>query len=133
MSTFKNIDEAREFFTGDKFAMANGITIDELWEDGCLCSMELRADHRNAVGGVMGGVIFTLADFAFGVAANNGGGRTVSLSSSIAFIGAAKGERLIAEAKCVKNGKSTCCYTVSVTDELGTKVAEITTTGFNKA
>jgi len=57
----------------------------------------------------------------------------VSLSSSIAFIGAAKGERLIAEAKCVKNGKSTCCYTVSVTDELGTKVAEITTTGFNKA
>jgi len=45
----------------------------------------------------------------------------------------AKGERLIAEAKCVKNGRTTCYYTISITDELGTKVAEVTTTGFNKA
>ena len=86
MSTFKNIDEAREFFTGDKFAMANGITIDELWEDGCLCSMELRADHRNAVGGVMGGVIFTLGDFAFAVASNNVHMTTVGQQVSISFL-----------------------------------------------
>jgi len=129
----KSIEEARKFFEKDRFAIENGMVIDEIGENYAKCSLTLGERHQNAIGKVMGGVIFTLADFAFGVAANNGGGRTVSLSSSIAFIGAAKGERLIAEAKCVKNGKSTCCYTVSVTDELGTKVAEITTTGFNKA
>ena len=130
MSTFKNIDETREFFTGDKFAMANGITIDELWEDGCLCSMELRADHRNAVGGVMGGVIFTLGDFAFAVASNNVHMTTVGQQVSISFLSGSRGNRLFARAKCRRDGKTTCVYNIDISDDLGRDVAQFIGTGY---
>ena len=129
----KAIEEVRSIFEKDRFATENGMVIDEIGDNYAKCSLKIADRHRNAMGGVMGGVPFTLADFAFAVAVNHEEMRTVSLSSNIAFVGMAKGERLIAEAKCVKNGRTTCYYTISITDELGTKVAEVTTTGFNKA
>jgi len=129
----KTIEEVRSIFEKDRFATENGMVIDEIGENYAKCSLKIADRHRNAMGGVMGGVPFTLADFAFAVAVNHEEMRTVSLSSNIAFVGMAKGERLIAEAKCVKSGRTTCYYTISITDELGTKVAEITTTGFNKS
>ncbi len=130
MSTFKNIDQAREFFTGDTFAAANGIKIDQLWEDGCLCSMELRPDHRNAVGGVMGGVIFTLGDFAFAVASNNVHMTTVAQQVSISFLSGSRGSRLYARAKCRKDGKTTCVYNIDISDDLGRDVAQFIGTGY---
>ena len=71
MSTFNSIEEAREFFKGDKFATNLGVSLEKLDEDSCECSLELNDGHKNAVGGVMGGVMFTLADFAFAVLSNN--------------------------------------------------------------
>lgn len=130
MSTFKSIDEAREFFTGDKFAAANGITIDELGEDSCLCSMDIRDDHRNAVGGVMGGVIFTLGDFAFAVASNNVHMTTVGQHVSISYLSGSRGKRLYARAKCRKDGKTTCVYNIDISDDLGRDVAQFIGTGY---
>ena len=78
----------------------------------------------------MGGAIFTLADFAFAVASNCAGTPVVSLNSQITYLSAAKGERLIAEAKRVRKGRSTGYYRITVSDELGTMVAEVVTTGF---
>lgn len=128
----KTIDEIREIFKKDTFATSNGAVIDEVREGYAKCSLEIGDGHRNAAGGVMGGVPFMLADFAFAVAANHEEMRTVSISSNIAFVGVAKGKRLIASASCVKNGRTTCYYTVSVTDEHENRVAEVTITGFNK-
>ena len=81
----------------------------------------------------MGGAYFTLADFAFAVAANWQEIGTVSLHSDIAYLGAAKGDTLIAEAFCVKNGKTTSYYRVEVKDELGNLAVVVHTTGFRKA
>ena len=128
----KNIDEIREIFRHDTFATNNGAVIDEVGEGYAKCSLTIGDGHRNAAGGVMGGVPFMLADFAFAVAVNHEEMRTVSLSSNIAFVGVAKGKRLVATANSVKHGRTTCYYTVSVTDELQNKVAEVTITGFNK-
>ena len=128
----KNLDQVREFFKNDRFATENGAVIDEIGELYAKCSLEVQDKHRNAVGAVMGGVSFMLADFAFAVAVNHEEMRTVSLSSNIAFVGVAKGKRLVATANAVKHGRATCYYTVSVTDELDNKVAEVTVTGFNK-
>ena len=88
--------------------------------------------QRARLGGVMGGVPFTLADFAFAVASNWQKPGSVSLSSNITFLGTAKGECLIAEARCVKNGRTTSYYRIDVTDELGNPVAAVTTTGYHK-
>ena len=129
-----NIEEIRRRFAADRFATeAAGIAIDEAREGYAKCSMELRPVHRNAAGAVMGGAIFTLADFCFAVAANGAAspkGVAVSLSSSISFLSGAKGDKLIGEAECAKSGRSACFYTVTIEDDLGTKVAIVTANGF---
>ena len=128
----KNIEEIREIFKNDRFATVNGAYIEEVGDGYSVCSIEINENHKNAAGGVMGGVPFMLADFAFAVAVNHETMNTVSLSSTISFLGVAKGNRLIAKAECVKFGRATCYYTVHITDEIGTKVAEVVFTGFNK-
>lgn len=126
------LEKARKMFENDRFATENGAVIDEIGENYAKCSLVITDRHRNALGGVMGGVYFTLADFAFAVASNHASPGTVAISSDIAFVGACKGTKLIAETTLVKNGRSTCCYRVDVTDELGTPIAAVTTVGFHK-
>lgn len=126
----KTLEEVRKIFEGDRFATENGAVIEEIGEHSAVCSMVLTPAHRNAMGAVMGGAYFTLADFAFAVAANWEKMGCVSLHSDISFLGSAKGERLIAKAVCIKNGKRTACYRIDVTDELGNLAATVTTTGY---
>ena len=130
MSTFRDIEDARAYFEGDRFAVENGITLDALGEASCECSLAIEPRHMNANGGVMGGAIFTLADFAFAVASNNVHRPTVALQVSVNFIGQAKGERLIARARCRRNGRSTCIYNIDVTDETGRDIAQFIGTGY---
>ena len=130
MSTFNSIDEAREFFKDDKFATNTGIQIDELSEDSCQCSLELNDGHKNAVGGVMGGVMFTLADFSFAVLSNQLHSPTVAQQVSVNYLSAPKGEKLIAKAICKKNGRSSSIINVDVVDDTGRDVVQFIGTGF---
>lgn len=126
-----DIEKVREQFANDRFATENGMVIDEIGDHYAKCSVTLNESHRNAMGGVMGGVHFTLADFAFAVASNWQDMNTVGLNCDISFIGPVKGERLIAEARLVKDGRSTCCYIVDITDDLGNKIAVVQSLGFH--
>ncbi|MDO5133615.1 MAG: PaaI family thioesterase [Eubacteriales bacterium] len=130
MPTFKTLEEAREYFKGDTFAAANGMVIDEIGEDSSVCSMTIRDDHRNAYGGVMGGVTFTLADFAFAVASNQIHRLSVAQNVSINYLSMPKGERLIATAQCIKNGKSASVINVNVHDDTGRPIAQFVGTAF---
>lgn len=125
------LDEIQKVFADDRFATEAAGAMVEAAEDGfARCSLKIQPIHRNAMGAVMGGTIFTLADFAFAVASNCAGTPVVSLNSQITYLSSAKGERLIAEAKRVRQGRSTGYYRITVSDELGTMVAEVVTTGF---
>lgn len=126
----KDINEIRDFFAKDRFATENGAFIEEVAENFARISLDITDHHRNALGAVMGGVYFLLADFAFAVAANHDTPGVVSLDSTISFAGAAKGNKLYATAECVKNGRSTVFYKITVEDEIGTLCALINTTGF---
>ena len=126
------LEKIRETFQADRFAAEMGAEILEAEPGRARCALTLVPGHRNAAGGVMGGVIFTLADFAFAVAANCQRMETFSLTSQITYLNRAKGERLFASAACVKMGKNTCYYTIDVTDDLGNQVAQVTTTGFRR-
>jgi len=130
MANFESIEEAREFFYKDKFAVNTGVTLDSLTEDEAICSLELTDEHRNAYGGVMGGVIFTLADFAFAVLSNQIHQLTVAQQVSINYLSAPKGDKLIAEAYCRKNGKTSSIVIVNVSDDIGRDVAQFVGTGF---
>ncbi|MBQ7088708.1 MAG: PaaI family thioesterase [Clostridia bacterium] len=126
----KTMEEVRNLFEGDRFATENGAVIDEIGDHSAVCSLVIGDKHRNAMGAVMGGTYFMLADFAFAVAANWEQMGCVSLRSDISFLGAARGEKLIARATCIKNGKTTAWYRVDVTDEAGRPIATVTTTGY---
>lgn len=101
----KTLNEVRDFFANDRFATDNGAVIEEVGENSATVSMTIEDHHRNAVGIVMGGAIFTLADFAFAVASNHENPGTVSLSANITFLKASKGSKLIAKAECVRDGR----------------------------
>lgn len=128
----KTLEDVRKLFENDRFATENGAVIEEIGNLYAKCSLKLADRHRNALGAVMGGVSFTLADFAFAVASNWQNPGVVSLSSDIAYRGTAKGESLVAEACCIKNGRTISCYRIDVSDELGNQVAAVTATGYRK-
>ena len=129
----EEIERVRKFFDGDRFAVENGAYILAIGDRYAKCRMALEAKHRNAVGIVMGGAYFTLADFTFAVAANWQKVGTVSLTSNITFCGSAKGDLLVAEAFCKKDGRSTCLYEITVKDELGNLAAVVSINGFRRA
>ena len=130
MSTFNDLAEARAFAEKDRFAAVNGMKLEELTEDGCVCSMEIREDHRNALGGLMGGVIFSFADFAFAIACNNDHCPTVAVEVNINYLEATGGSRLTARAARIRSGRTTCVFQVTVSDDLGKKIALFTGTGY---
>lgn len=130
MGEFATLDDVRKHFKNDRFATNAGIQIDDFSDGGCTCSVVLGEEHRNAYGGVMGGVIFTLADLALAVTANNIHSLSVASQVSINYLSAPKGSKLIAKAKCIKNGKTTTVINVDVTDDTGRDIALFVGTAF---
>lgn len=128
----EELEKIREFFKNDRFATENGAVIDEVGDHYAKVRLTIGDRHKNAAGGVMGGVYFTLADFAFAVASNWQKVGTVSINTDISFVGTPKTERIIAETELIKDGRSTCCYNVSVKDEAGNPVAAVKILGFKK-
>jgi len=128
-----SINEIRDFFKNDIFATeATGIEIDQVSAGYSKCRFAITRQHLNATNTVMGGAIYTLADFAFAVAANYERPLTVTLTSNISFMGVAKGSALIAEAKCIKEGGHTTFYQVTVSDDLDNLVATVSVSGYKK-
>ena len=131
-----DLEHVRNFFKNDRFATGSGIVIDSAAEDCVVCGMDLREEHRNAAGGVQGGAIFTLADFAFAVHCNlamvcgENVKLTVGQSCSISFLKPTKGNRLTATSSCVCKGRNISVYTIRVTDNLGVVIAEMLANGF---
>ena len=127
---FENLEAIKAFFRGDLYATENGAEILEAAPGRARCRMTLSDRHRNAEGGVMGGAIFTLVDFTFAVAATCMHRPTVVQQVSMNYLSAPKGQTLIAEARCRKDGRTSCVYMVDVQDDLGRDVAQAVMTGF---
>jgi acyl-CoA thioesterase len=134
-----DLEKIRDFFKNDRFATENGMVIDSVTEDCVVCGMEIRAEHRNAGGGVQGGAIFTLADLAFAVHCNlamvcgETDKLTVGQSCSISFLKSTKGRRLTAASTCVSKGRSISVFKIRVQDDLGAAIAEMLANGFTTA
>ena len=130
MTHFANLDDARDYFSRDRFATENGIVLDALDAGRAVTSMTIADRHRNAAGGVMGGAIFTLADFAFAALTNGRGRLTVAQQVSINYLAAPKGTRLVATARYRKDGRTSCVVDVDVADDTGRDVAQFVGLGF---
>ncbi|NLM00306.1 MAG: PaaI family thioesterase [Treponema sp.] len=134
-SSLDYLEQIKNRFANDIFATECAqIKILDAKPSYAKCEMKITRQHKNAVGAVMGGAIFTLADFCFAVASNGDGrnGFSVSLSAQISFIGSAKTDTLIAESQCIKEGRSTNYYIININDDAGNNVANICINGFKK-
>lgn len=128
--------KAIEIFAHDLYAtQATGVILETVDQDFARCQVKLQDIHRNAMGSVMGGVMFTLADLAFAAAANSRcleAGEPlswVSVNSSINYLAQPVGNLLVADTQCVKRGRSSCLFHINIHDEEKTLVAVVTTTG----
>lgn len=129
----RTLQEVKDFFQNDVYATGTtGIEIVEARPGYAKVTLDVDARHMNAGGRVMGAVYYTMADFAFAVANNYDmeEGMTVTLTSQINYLDAARGKTLTAEAHVIRDGRNTTFYRVDVTDELGTQIATVSSNGF---
>ncbi len=121
------LEEVREFFAQDKFAtQACGVRVVHVEPGRAITELVIAEKHLNAMGNVMGGALFTLADFALAIVCNLGEMPTVSVGSSIEYIKAVQGGRLTAECTTDRSGRSMGFYTIEIKDEAKVLVAKMT-------
>jgi acyl-CoA thioesterase len=127
------LDELEAYLSGDNFATKQAkCKILEGWAGHGKCEMTLDpAIHCNAQNAVMGGAIFTLADYAFACATVPGSAGSVTLSSTIEFIKQTRGHKLIATCDADKSGRRVGFYTTCVIDDAGELIAKITSTSYH--
>lgn len=105
------------YFEKDRFAAFVGIKLVEVKPGYAKANMEITDKHLNAVNIVQGGVIFTLADFAFEAASNSYGQVSLGINANISYFQAPKGKILIAEAKEISASKKIASYNVDIFNE----------------
>ena len=117
-------EKAKKVFEKDYFAKNTvGIEIVEVKPNYVKCKLDLEEKHMNLGGAVMGGVLFTLADYCFGVTVNIEKMYTFTVTASIDYLGHPKTKTIFAESKLIKDGRTICHYEVLITDEQGNKVS----------
>jgi acyl-CoA thioesterase len=108
----------------DPWAHALGIEYLDLRRGYCRLRLRLQPHMVNFQGYPHGGVIFSLADVAFGSACNSHGEPAVALNVSISYLAAVRPDAtLVAEGRERKQGRRAGFYEISVSTEDGTLVA----------
>jgi acyl-CoA thioesterase len=111
------IETIKKFFKGDRLAEYLGIELVEVSMGKAVAKMEIRKEHLNGINTVHGGAIFTLADFAFAVAANSHGRVTVAINVSISFMKASTNGTLTAVANEISLNPKLATYTVNICND----------------
>ena len=126
------MEKIKELFKKDKFANLCGIQLIEVRQGYAKCTMKVTENHLNGIGVLMGGAIFTLADFSFSVAVNSYGGVAVLLNASINYLKKCDHGEITAIATEVSRSHKIGVYRVTVTDEKNQLIAEFTGTSYLK-
>lgn len=110
--------------SSDKFSQWLGIKIVKLKTGYSKIQMTIREEMVNALGITHGGIVFSLADSAFGFACNTNNNISVALDVSITFNKPSKpGDILTAEAKQLHDGKHTGLYLVTIINKRKEQIA----------
>ena len=121
-----------EFLLNDRFARRAGAEILTLEPGYAKVRMKVTPEHLNAAGVCQGGALFTLADLAFAAVANSYTQITLSLSANITFLKAVSEGWILAEAREVYHHNRIPYIEVHITQEDGTLVAIMTSSGYRK-
>jgi acyl-CoA thioesterase len=118
--------DLRARIEADPWTRTLGVQFLALRRGFCRLGLTVQPHMVNFQGYPHGGVIFSLADIAFGAACNSHGETAVALNMTISFLTAVPaGSRLVAEAREIIQGRRAGFYEVSVTSEEGGLVAQV--------
>ena len=119
----------RQIAARDPFAKALGIKCVDAGPGRAAIRMRVKPAHLNFNGKCHGGVIFALADTAFGLASNSHGRVAAGIDAHVTYQAAVeKGDVLIATATEVSRARRLAVYRVDVTRPDGAIVATFTGT-----
>lgn len=127
-----DLELVKKFFTKDRFVALSGIEIDTVSEESATVSVAIDERHENANGYVQGGLIYTLADFAFAVLSNYTHPATVTQGGNIQYLRPAKGKKLTAMAREIERAGHNSVCEVLITDDANQTVAVAHFNGFVK-
>ncbi len=114
-----------ELFEKDNFAKGCGIEIEEIKKGFARCSMKVTSNHLNGIGLLMGGALFTLADFTFSLAANSHGIVAVTKEASIVYLRKCTKGVVTAIATEIDRNDKSGIYAVEITGDEGEIIAKI--------
>ncbi|MBQ6285130.1 MAG: PaaI family thioesterase [Bacilli bacterium] len=116
-----------EEYNKDKgFIRHNNFKIIELDSEHSKLEYRIKRDGLNPVGMVHGGLLFGLCDTAAGVLASMSGKFPLTISSNINYLKPARGKKIFAIAKKLKEGKTIGYYSVDLFDENNSLVTSAT-------
>ena len=126
-----NLKLAETLFQADPAVTELGFELVESHLGAVTMAVIIEDRHMNFNGTCHGGVIFSLADSAFGLAANTRGHVAAGINTNISFhAGSRKGDRLVARATETSRSRSLGTYYVEVLRGDGKVVASLTGTAF---
>jgi acyl-CoA thioesterase len=120
------------FSEQDQFAKHSGIELLKAEAGKAWAKLEIKPHHMNGAKTVHGGAIFTLADFAFAVAANSHGNLAMGINTSTSFINPATGGTLFAAAEEISLNNKLGNYQVRITDQDDKLIAQFQGTAYRK-
>ena len=103
------VEFAREYQKKIPFLQHLKLQTDALGEGSARLSLPIEREFTNSLGTAHGGVIMSLLDVAVCTAARTlhpDSVGVITIDMSVSFIGGASGERLLAEARVLKDGRS---------------------------
>ena len=123
------LDAASALHDRDALARHLGIELVDGGAGRATVRLTVGAEHLNFNGTCHGGVVFSLADTAFGLASNGHGTRAAAIDAHLTFNAAVReGDRLTAVAVERSRGRRIASYGVDVTREDGRLISVFTGT-----
>jgi acyl-CoA thioesterase len=120
----KKMDWIYDFARKDRFAQDIGLELVQASKGYAKVRLEIREKHLNGVNVLHGGVIFALADFAFAMASNSHGTVSLAINAHISYFKAVNQGVLFAEAREVSFSPKLATYSIPVTYEDGSLIAD---------
>lgn len=117
------VKKSIRYFENDPFSSFCKIKIVEAKDGYATAQVTIEDCHLNKIGMVHGGLIFTLADYCFGVAANLQGKAAPTVQSNILFLNKATEGVLTATARRINKTRKLDTYQVEIHDDNHTLIA----------
>ncbi len=127
-----DLELVKRFFEDDGFVKLAGFEIVEVNDERAVVKAKITNDHRNANGGVQGGMLYSIADYAFALLGNYKHPVMVTQVGQISYIKAGYTDEITATAtETARVGHNTVSQVV-ITDDKGQTLCICNFNGFVK-